>query len=308
MAAKRYRLAQRRKTVGYTQEQLAEQLGVDRTTIIRWEAGDTEPQPWQWPNLADALNISAEKLTELLCSPIPIYPDNAHHTLSVASDTPATPTGSIALSRPTETLLLDFLGHQTAANSTAPRPALPDTAMLGVRLPEIDIDELVQMLMMWAQHLDPNISRREVLAKLSAAFSLAAAAPLFDIADPSERDHVRRAIAEPSSFSEPAMRYCGQMVGNLRRQGDMLGPQNSFQSALAHRQLAAAQAKVAPPGKRAAVLSVYAELNQLLGWFCYNLGDYHSALCVRSSHHGQARPPPSRRRCTLAISPRIGSQ
>src|SRR5690242_9668557 len=66
MATRRHRLTQRRKAVGYTQEQLAEQLGVERTTVVRWEAGDTEPQPWQWPNLADALKLSVEQLTELL--------------------------------------------------------------------------------------------------------------------------------------------------------------------------------------------------------------------------------------------------
>jgi transcriptional regulator with XRE-family HTH domain len=66
MATKRHRLSQRRKAIGYTQEQLAEQLGVDRGTVIRWEAGTTEPQPWQWPNLADALKISPTELTTLL--------------------------------------------------------------------------------------------------------------------------------------------------------------------------------------------------------------------------------------------------
>ncbi|SRR6266550_4901614 len=66
MTQRRYRLAQRRKAVGYSQEQLSEQLGVDRTTVIRWEAGETEPRPWQWPNLADALKVSAIELIALL--------------------------------------------------------------------------------------------------------------------------------------------------------------------------------------------------------------------------------------------------
>jgi transcriptional regulator with XRE-family HTH domain len=33
MAAKRHRLARRRKAVGFTQERLAERLGVDPTTV-----------------------------------------------------------------------------------------------------------------------------------------------------------------------------------------------------------------------------------------------------------------------------------
>ncbi|MGH8603167.1 MAG: helix-turn-helix transcriptional regulator, partial [Gammaproteobacteria bacterium] len=68
MAAKRYRLAQRRKTVGFTQETLAEQLGVDSTTVRRWESGETEtgPQPWLRPKLARCLQVSVEQLEELL--------------------------------------------------------------------------------------------------------------------------------------------------------------------------------------------------------------------------------------------------
>jgi tetratricopeptide (TPR) repeat protein/DNA-binding XRE family transcriptional regulator len=65
-AAKRGPLAQRRKAVGLTQEQLAERLGVERTTVVRWERGETRPLPWIWPKLARALKVSAERLEELL--------------------------------------------------------------------------------------------------------------------------------------------------------------------------------------------------------------------------------------------------
>ncbi|WP_405099080.1 helix-turn-helix transcriptional regulator [Micromonospora sp. NBC_01412] len=66
MAPKRHRLAQRRKTVGHTQESLAEKLGVDRTTVVRWERTESEPQPWIRPKLADALNVTLEQLTRML--------------------------------------------------------------------------------------------------------------------------------------------------------------------------------------------------------------------------------------------------
>jgi tetratricopeptide (TPR) repeat protein/transcriptional regulator with XRE-family HTH domain len=64
--AARRDLAQRRKAVGLTQEQLAEQLGVERTTVVRWERGETQPQPWVRPKLAKALGIQADRLKELL--------------------------------------------------------------------------------------------------------------------------------------------------------------------------------------------------------------------------------------------------
>ncbi|MGH3927118.1 MAG: helix-turn-helix transcriptional regulator, partial [Pseudonocardiaceae bacterium] len=68
MAAKRHRLTQRRKAVGFTQERLAERLGVDSKTVRRWESGETEdgPQPWLRPKLADCLQVSVEQLGELL--------------------------------------------------------------------------------------------------------------------------------------------------------------------------------------------------------------------------------------------------
>src|SRR5215475_15981187 len=76
--ARRRGLAQRRKAVGLTQEQLAEQLGVERSTVARWERGETRPLPWLRPKLATALGVSADRVEELLA----------------AGDTPASPRGT----------------------------------------------------------------------------------------------------------------------------------------------------------------------------------------------------------------------
>jgi DNA-binding XRE family transcriptional regulator len=66
MAVKRCGLAERRKAVGSTQEQLAEVLDVERSTVVRWEAGETTPQPWNRPKLAEALAVSVDELDVML--------------------------------------------------------------------------------------------------------------------------------------------------------------------------------------------------------------------------------------------------
>ena len=66
MAGRRERLARRRKSIGFTQESLAERLGVERSTVVRWEAGETEPLPMLRPKLAGLLAVSVEQLGRLL--------------------------------------------------------------------------------------------------------------------------------------------------------------------------------------------------------------------------------------------------
>lgn len=68
MVAKRRRveLVAARKAAGYTQERLAAALHVDRSTVIRWEAGDHAPVPYLWPKLAKLLGVTPERLQVLL--------------------------------------------------------------------------------------------------------------------------------------------------------------------------------------------------------------------------------------------------
>ena len=67
-AVRRDRLAARRKALGLTQEQLAELLQVGRTTVARWERGEAQPVPWLRPKLARALQVSADRIEDLLAA------------------------------------------------------------------------------------------------------------------------------------------------------------------------------------------------------------------------------------------------
>lgn len=66
MTAKRRAFAERREIVGHSQETLARIVGVEPTTVGRWERGETCPQPWCRPKLADALSVSVEELDVML--------------------------------------------------------------------------------------------------------------------------------------------------------------------------------------------------------------------------------------------------
>ncbi|MGW3809323.1 helix-turn-helix transcriptional regulator [Micromonospora sp. NPDC005113] len=66
MALKRHRLCQRRRALGYSQERLAEILGVERSTVVRWENAETDPQPWHRTRIASALKVSLEQFDGML--------------------------------------------------------------------------------------------------------------------------------------------------------------------------------------------------------------------------------------------------
>jgi len=76
--ARRRRLAERRKALGYSQEVLAEKLGIDRTTVSRWERGHTDPYPHIRPQLCRILKVAADELRVLL-EPGPEPVSHARH-------------------------------------------------------------------------------------------------------------------------------------------------------------------------------------------------------------------------------------
>ncbi|TCJ34046.1 helix-turn-helix domain-containing protein [Parafrankia sp. BMG5.11] len=89
MARKQSSLARRRRAMGYTQEAFADQLGVDRTTIGRWERGESEPSPDSRKRLSETLEVSPEKLDDLLTGSLALgsKPDGGHGNLIDDHDT-----------------------------------------------------------------------------------------------------------------------------------------------------------------------------------------------------------------------------
>lgn len=197
--------------------------------------------------------------------------DSAHRTLVVTSE--------IVVTDQIESVFVDLF-RQVNSDGQAKLPPFvlsPGTELLLRRLEEANFVELAQVIVMWMQALGSAVSRRVVLSKLSAAFQLAAAAPLFDMFEPGMHERVSHALKDPTAFDESLLCYCEGIVTFLRRQSDMLGPQLALHSALGYRDLAQRLAKTAPLQFQRRALSSYAELTQLVGWLCFNMGGYRSA-------------------------------
>ncbi|MGY2125618.1 helix-turn-helix domain-containing protein [Nocardia gipuzkoensis] len=63
---RRKRLIDARKASGKTQEQIAEFVGVDRTTLGKWERGESTPQPTQRERYAEAVGVSMRELDAMI--------------------------------------------------------------------------------------------------------------------------------------------------------------------------------------------------------------------------------------------------
>ncbi|WNX85761.1 helix-turn-helix transcriptional regulator [Agathobaculum sp. NTUH-O15-33] len=52
----------RRESLGVTQQAMADKLGVDRSTVCKWEADGTYPRPKFLPAIANYLNCTIDDL------------------------------------------------------------------------------------------------------------------------------------------------------------------------------------------------------------------------------------------------------
>ncbi|MFD0561793.1 helix-turn-helix transcriptional regulator [Kitasatospora saccharophila] len=89
----RARLAAWREAAGLTQEGLAAKLGIERSTVYRWESDRSTPRPWQIPLLAEALGRGKREVAEVVGQPAaegdeqggPRAPGSLHRTLRAGS-------------------------------------------------------------------------------------------------------------------------------------------------------------------------------------------------------------------------------
>lgn len=142
---------------------------------------------------------------------------------------------------------------------------------------DINSVDLAEGIVMWVQGVPGDLNRRELLQKISTALTVAAAAPLLDMADPDGRDRAAATLENPHRIDAVTISQAERGLKSFRMQGDVLGPQVALQTALAQRKVIGEFAAHAPSHLRPQVLSLYAELSQLVGWELFDLGDYRAA-------------------------------
>jgi hypothetical protein len=93
---------------------------------------------------------------------------------------------------------LEALPAAIAANPADSHSTAAGLGLLAERLEEMEVDQLARMAAAWAQQVDPGMSRRSLLVKLSAGLSMAAANPALAMAG---ADHPAHMPVPASSFS-----------------------------------------------------------------------------------------------------------
>ncbi|WP_422646759.1 helix-turn-helix domain-containing protein [Actinoalloteichus caeruleus] len=137
MGTRRDALAARREALGFTQQTFAEQLGVELSTVGRWERGTLTPQPWRRPDLAAILKVSLTELDALLS------PGTTHvsHATFTRSRRPV-----VDAPRMNETVLIDRIAAPWDHRASLGRTTLP------ARVPAHgEVGELVSQVHRWYQ-------------------------------------------------------------------------------------------------------------------------------------------------------------
>ncbi|MDT3395384.1 helix-turn-helix transcriptional regulator [Streptomyces sp. B1866] len=165
-----------------------------------------------------------------------------------------------------------FSGYQSPAllPSTEPKKLVQ-------QIEAISLTELAQAVLAWTQRGYPEMLRRDLLQKLSAALTVAAAAPIFDITRIDHLDRVEGVLQSPRRLDDATVTHVEEILRQYRMQGDVLGPQVALQMAFAQREVVGGFLADSPGSLKSRVLSVYAELCRIIGWQFFDLGDYRTA-------------------------------
>lgn len=168
---------------------------------------------------------------------------------------------------------------ESVQGTRAPQLVLPSEAeVIAESLRTTDFNDLAKVLVMWTERFNPDFDRRALLFKLSGAFAIAAAAPIFEQFPDSEKWRIANALEDARPIDEHIVARAEKVVHECRIQGDILGPQVTLHSVMAERRVIQKMLHNGPAERMMPrTLSVYAELTQLAGWLLFNLGECETA-------------------------------
>ncbi|MFE3505398.1 helix-turn-helix transcriptional regulator [Kitasatospora sp. NPDC059160] len=250
MGARRERFIALRMSAGYTQESLAIAMGVDRTTVGRWDRGQAVPRPWQMLKLASLLRVDQKELSEALL------------------DAPGRtgPTGNMGPVQGTS--LPDGAGRQTAtpemeaAGAEETRAGVASMAVMdgGVRVGCRTADGRIVFV---------SLPRRPLLRAGTAVLGVT----------PSERSAAPGPWAVPPALSTEI--HPVENMRLLRRSlvecDNVLGPREVVATAQEHVHLIQRLRREASGRDRHDLLQVQAEYAEFCSWLYQDSGDHRAA-------------------------------
>ncbi|GAB7183053.1 helix-turn-helix transcriptional regulator [Kitasatospora sp. Ki12] len=252
MAVKRARLAERRKDAGHTQETLADALGVHRSTVVRWERGQGEPQPWMWVKLARLLKISTAELRALFSTP----------------DQPAVATRPVPRPRAedppalTEPLGLGDAGTDQLGSGAAP----PGAGAVGSSMTLMGDEVRVGCRTSDGRIIFVTMPRRALLRTATAA---AGTAMVSAFAGPTAQP-----LLSPDVHPVENLR---QLRKSLVECDNVLGPRDVIASVQDHLRLIQQLRRDAAGRDRQGLMQVQAEYAEFCSWLLQDSGDHRAA-------------------------------
>ncbi|WP_441245221.1 helix-turn-helix transcriptional regulator [Kitasatospora sp. McL0602] len=245
MVVRRERFIALRVKSGFTQESLAEAMGVDRSTIGRWERGGTSPQPWQMAKLGRLLGVGRDELSTALGTSSATPLTGAAPTEGSRADRNQRPKG--------DTL------HPGSAGATVGDAAMPRMDG-GVRVGCRTADGRIIFVTMPRQALAQGVSAISGVTRLSGL-----AVPEVQAQPPT-----------PTLELHPV-----ESLRSLRRSlvecDNVLGPREVVATAQEHIQLIQQLRRGAAGHDRQALLQVLAEYAEFCSWLHQDGGDHRAA-------------------------------